>query len=76
MKLSWIAEWKCNEVEGYAWAATIMFIGLFLVTTFWDSIAGVQINHHQGYGWRQIVVMAVFGIFSVWGMLVAVKWGE
>ncbi len=76
MKLNMLWELKINSVEAYAWAGVAFGSMVFLIATFWDNIAGIQIRHHQGYGWQQILVMAASGLFAFWGVCVARNWGE
>ncbi|MFH1231968.1 MAG: hypothetical protein V1709_10785 [Planctomycetota bacterium] len=76
MKLNWIAEFKINEVEGFCYFATLIGFVMLVVGLLWDKIAGVQVSHNEGLGLAQILWCASWGMFSVWGMLVATKWGE
>ena len=76
MKLNVLAEFKINSIEAFAWGGMVFGTSVFLVATFWDNIAGVQINHNSGYGWQQITVMAISGLFTFWGWTIQDAWGE
>jgi len=76
MKFNWVAEFKTNDVELYASCGVLLSTALFLVMLFWDNICGVHVAHHSGYGWRQIVGMAVFGLYAFWGWYICNRWGE
>ncbi len=76
MKFNWIAEFKMNEVEGFSYFAMLVGFVMLIVGLLWDKIAGVQIAHNEGIGLAQMLWIAFWGLFSVWGMLIATKWGE
>ena len=76
MKFNILTEFRINEVESFALVATIVGIAMFGIGLAWDKIAGVQIAHNPGLGLGQILWCAFWGVFSVWGMLIATKWGE
>jgi hypothetical protein len=37
-----------EEVELFGLVSTILGVALFIIACFWDSIAGIQIHHHEG----------------------------
>ena len=76
MKFNWIAEFKINEVEGFAYFSMLVGFAMLTVGLLWDKIAGVQIAHNEGLGLGQMLWIAFWGLFSVYGMLIASKWGE
>jgi len=77
MKLSVLWEVKWNEIEGVALVSFFGAVMAFLTVAFWDVIAGkMMLQHKSGYGWQQIMVLAVLGLYIVWAWMISSKWGE
>jgi len=67
---------KLKEAEWFYLVSTIIGIGIFIFACTWDSLLGITMNHHSGYGWFQILVMAASGLYSLWALTLRSTWNE
>ena len=65
-----------KEVQHFGLVSMFIGFGVFLFIGFWDGIAGIHVNHNQGYGWMQVLGMASSGIYSLWAYSIHLKWKE
>ena len=66
-----------KEVVLFGLVATILGIVVFITACSFDLIAGhLAWQHQAGYGWKQIVVIVISGLFSMWGLSLFIKWHE
>lgn len=63
-----------KEVEWFGLVSTLGGVIVFIAACSWDMWLGVSMNHYEGYGWRQILTMAVSGLYSMWALSIWDKW--
>lgn len=76
MKFNWVAEFKANSIEVFAWVSAMVGMAMFVVGLFWDYIAGVNVAHNEGLGIGQICWLAFWGLYTLYGWLLQNEWGE
>jgi len=69
-------EIKLDEVEYFGLVSTAVGVIVFIVVCSWDSLVGITVNHHNGYGWMQILIIASSGLYSMWALAINRKWSE
>lgn len=69
-------EIKLEEVEHFGFVSMLMGIIVFIIACSWDNLLGITMNHHTGYGWFQMTVMAGSGLYSMWAYTINLKWRE
>ena len=67
---------KLEEVQHFGLVSMFIGLGIFVFTASWDGVAGIHINHNQGYGWMQVLGMASSGMYSLWAYSIHLKWKE
>ena len=65
-----------KEVEYFGLASMIIGVCVFIFACSWDSVLGITVNHAQGYGWMQILVIASSGLYSLWAFTINRNWNE
>lgn len=64
-----------KEVELFGLVSTVIGIAIFIVACSFDEIAGKMTwQHYEGLHWKQVVVIVISGLFSMWGLSLFLKW--
>lgn len=76
MKFNVLWEAKWNEIEAFAWISMVVGMVMFAGGLMWDKIAGVQVQHAKGLGVMQILWLAFWGLYTLYGFVIQDRWGE
>ena len=77
MKFNALVEVKINELETFATVSMIGAIIALILIASWDTIASAFcLQHSNGIGWQQMVVMGLLGLYAFWAYTIRRNWAE
>ena len=77
MKLNWVVEWRCNDIEARLLIDAVIGWTAFFAGMFFDPIAQhFQFQHEVTFGNGQMLWCAFWGIYNIWTSYQLRKWKE